>query len=1194
MEKLEKIEMRNIVPIAAMISAGKSKLLNVILNVNFLESKSGIGTKFVNILRYNPKIEQPQFYHLKLKAEKGKYIFYKDNEYKIIQGEKNIIEENIAINKELSDKKKINYDDIFYITEINSIGFLKDPNYMLTHDLCDIPGLSEYQEQKNDSKPENKEIENQANENLEEMLKKGEEFGLVYKPKEEKTEEYMKNINKEEDDIFYDMNIDEESTYITEIYKRIKDHIDGAIIVLSIENYNFTQNIEIIAKLHKIIEKKLKNFLIILNKIDLSTNQKLDIESCKGILFNAFPRFKTFNLNMNTFIPISAIQVQNELLLEKSFSHLIYYYFYEYKKYIMNSKLINNNISNRDNFVEYLRCVLKKLKITKQEIDNAMDELNNNEDISKINEEIKTIINYLTKISKGEYNLGIEEKDITEDEEEDMEDFLTELKAQKDSANKIDDVEALSILKMIYFLYRKKELLPQKSNETNQLLDYFTIKNEIDDDNKNDEESDVKNIKLNNQIIDALKLFYEEFNESDSDVEQIHNLSNEVEKLIEYLKIYDVIFVPFFGASNVGKSTIINGIIGKDLLPCDLRECTKRGIIIKYYTGKPVIKKAYFLEEEFSSKKYYYFQASEDTIGKGEFQIQQTLRGLNYKFNDNEEDSFYYIKTRIKLFDDLGLDKSLKDMIYLIDFPGYGTGNFFEKKICNEVISICNSFIFVSRNSVIKSKETKFALDSFLKAKENKKQFSSQLIKSSIFVFNIGVEQTSTNEDIEKAKEDIQELIKGVDKSDIKLSFYNAKFFLNYCNEYNYFYNFKDSLKKEYDDYIYKNSGYFKLTDENKLKKEFPKVLLQILIEKAGKYKVKIKKNQKYDKEIEESINQFLIDIGEENNPNKNNLIKLSSFCKENIEQINILEESNVQSFKEILKSQIKYVNEKKQKELRESIDNILSIFDLFFGNDFEKNKKEFKEVEDFRNKMKNLKQKIHSLIKENIENNKKIIETLKGQILVSLYDRKKKLGESLIEKNREIILNEINTEIGLKTQNLTNDVLKLIADNNAKCNEIFKEIVKVINNFQHTKIESFNKYNYKEHLANVFGNGEKDFEKQIMIEIKEKCENLTDIYNKKGFMEWLASFFSNIKFMQNVIDMVVDTYSLKIENFLKMIVNESNEYLKKVIEKIDNHISLSTMEFNDTQKKKWKSICKKYEETKAKILELEKNNNNN
>ncbi len=75
---MEKIDSRKIVPIAAMISAGKSKLLNVILNINFLESRAGIGTKFVNILRYNPNIDESQFYHLKIQNEKGKYIFYKD------------------------------------------------------------------------------------------------------------------------------------------------------------------------------------------------------------------------------------------------------------------------------------------------------------------------------------------------------------------------------------------------------------------------------------------------------------------------------------------------------------------------------------------------------------------------------------------------------------------------------------------------------------------------------------------------------------------------------------------------------------------------------------------------------------------------------------------------------------------------------------------------------------------------------------------------------------------------------------------------------------------------------------------------------------------------------------------------------------------------------------------------------------
>ena len=78
----EKLEERKIVPIAAMISAGKSKILNVILNFNFLESKAGIATKFVNILRYNPSINTPKFYHLKLKNEEGNIFSIKT---KIIQ-----------------------------------------------------------------------------------------------------------------------------------------------------------------------------------------------------------------------------------------------------------------------------------------------------------------------------------------------------------------------------------------------------------------------------------------------------------------------------------------------------------------------------------------------------------------------------------------------------------------------------------------------------------------------------------------------------------------------------------------------------------------------------------------------------------------------------------------------------------------------------------------------------------------------------------------------------------------------------------------------------------------------------------------------------------------------------------------------------------------------------------------------------
>ena len=41
-------------------------------------------------------------------------------------------------------------------------------------------------------------------------------------------------------------------------------------------------------------------------------------------------------------------------------------------------------------------------------------------------------------------------------------------------------------------------------------------------------------------------------------------------------------------------------------------------------------------------------------------------------------------------------------MIYLIDFPGYGIGNFFEKGICNKVISICN---LLKNRKILKSEK---------------------------------------------------------------------------------------------------------------------------------------------------------------------------------------------------------------------------------------------------------------------------------------------------------------------------------------------------------------------------------------------------------------------------------------------------------------------------------------------------------
>ena len=41
------------------------------------------------------------------------------------------------------------------MTEINETPIIKDENYLLTHDLCDLPGLSEYQTQKSEKNKSN-------------------------------------------------------------------------------------------------------------------------------------------------------------------------------------------------------------------------------------------------------------------------------------------------------------------------------------------------------------------------------------------------------------------------------------------------------------------------------------------------------------------------------------------------------------------------------------------------------------------------------------------------------------------------------------------------------------------------------------------------------------------------------------------------------------------------------------------------------------------------------------------------------------------------------------------------------------------------------------------------------------------------------------------------------------------------------
>lgn len=177
-------------------------------------------------------------------------------------------------------------------------------------------------------------------------------------------------------------------------------------------------------------------------------------------------------------------------------------------------------------------------------------------------------------------------------------------------------------------------------------------------------------------------------------------------------------------------------MVGDDLLPCGMKECTKRGIVLQHSDYGTSIYKANLQNYEANGQLFYYI-CIQNHIVNGFDNVKKVLTGLNENFPEDEKDTFYLVKTPIKFFNDIKLDNAIKSNIYLLDFPGYGTGNLFETQTFSKVMSICDAFIFVVRNSIIKENANAKVLDQiFQQAMEQRGVLSSKFIKQSIFIIN--------------------------------------------------------------------------------------------------------------------------------------------------------------------------------------------------------------------------------------------------------------------------------------------------------------------------------------------------------------------------------------------------------------------------------------------------------------------------
>ena len=264
----------------------------------------------------------------------------------------------------------------------------------------------------------------------------------------------------------------------------------------------------------------------------------------------------------------------------------------------------------------------------------------------------------------------------------------------------------------------------------------------------------------------------------------------------------------------------------------------------------------------------------------------------------------------------------------------------------------------------------------------------------------------------------------------------------------------------------------------------------------------------------------------------------------------------------------------------------------MFFQRDFNERKKDLNEI-------KNLYSEIDIVSKEignSITENDTIIEQIKthyhNKIKESLLANKEELKKQLESKKYNYILEEISKGILQNLNGLNKPIFEYIIFNVKQVEKLSKIERKIILYFslkQKVKV-----LNFSLSMAKTLGSEKLNFEQQIFDELKNSCEGSSNILFKKGIKEFFNSLFSDLSYLENIIDILIDTSLKKINSIFDFIKDESIHCLKKKLDEIRLLARAATLEFNDEQRKKWKELCVSYKSTREKLIHIKNYIRNN
>jgi len=687
-----------------------------------------IATKCVCIIRHQKGLKNPKIYEVDIEIRGDKiYNFNKGKEIK------ENVEEVIAERNQLIANKKegiYDYSKYFFIIEYD-IPFFRGEfeKYADLFEFMDVPGLNEDDE--NNGK--------------------------------------QKNSSKEEDKNFY----------FKRIFPIISMNIKFALFIFDaqgyesnntydiLNNYLYGGNIESFKNQVNQLEKENREYTIkesfkesvfILNKIDFLSKDKDKRED----EHNTFKNNIELNVKNNNNLNIK-LNEENEIGI--------------------NGRLLNESISKLDSFEDYLHYYIS----------------NSKEFVEDIN---LTFYNYISNKMNQDFKLKLDEEEDEEDsEDEDNENFPSKMKKEeiklykgfKEEVNRIDFFVKFISPKKYYQLkkvfkkniknYNKKEeekclenIIKKKMEKIIKdyfNIDYYTgmvsqIQSELNiDPNKNNKMKILQRLAKMNKNLSGIGDPKQVIHDFGIKINKIYNFDTSNETAIKLKNNYNVeenyfnntsaIRYLLIGPHNSGKSSFLNNIIGYDLLllPMEMKECTKVGVIIKYTEKKEDIKllRTYFRTNE-KGKNYFEYDENYkyNIIAEGEKNVYQKLNELNHSNVNNSNLDFYLLKTPIEFFDSMKLPKELKEKIELIDFPGLDTNFKQAQEKAKNLLKIIDGFIFIYY-TVKYSKDEKDIFRLVYQTIKERPQFS---FETCLFILN--KIDTLKEINLEKEKETILEI----------------------------------------------------------------------------------------------------------------------------------------------------------------------------------------------------------------------------------------------------------------------------------------------------------------------------------------------------------------------------------------------------------------------------------------------------